>query len=540
MLDAIRQKAGRTWTVFYQSVYSVFFCIGIYAISIWSIWRGLHQANNIIVYLSVLWMLFISWLSTGHFDVEDEDSDEEDDEEDYTNKKNYYTINVKGFSKFVFFFSGIVMVSDIRILIFPIAISIPLVIQHFHWSGENNSYMDNLFIDSFIIQRIWSNGKHEKYNNERSWLCYVLFSIVASYICIFISACFFNSTNEGFIKLVLMGAHVIASLVVVFVWMIYRDERDTRPLRIALGVDISQDAIKILERIYPKGVNTDRIQFLLHDTLKEEIPTHPEIDNLSIIRSLLLLFPGVLDIADDEGNVPFPLACQFSSVEVVKHMAEIDNDLLNIRDSNGNTVMHYACLGNNYKVINYLLTRHMKLVTKRNIDSDLPVYVLSSCTHHLIHGKVNGVPVRSNYGRSELDNPQHLETIWKLLLTNPADMQEKKLPSTQCTAVTEGGDLSVTSLKPQKHHKLLVYVILVLVNMTAAVYIGTLQSFSNTNHQKNRSEVKRLVDELVASQNEMNLLRSRMETLKYLQMPWAVNPGDASGQRRRESISANQ
>ena len=57
---------------------------------------------------------------------------------------------------------------------------------------------------------------------------------------------------------------------------------------------------------------------------------------------------------------------------------------------------------------------------------------------------------------------------------------------------------------------------LLVVNMISAVYIGTLQSFSNVSQQKYRSEVKRLVDELVASQNEMNLLRSRMEALKYV------------------------
>ena len=186
--------------------------------------------------------------------------------------------------------------------------------------------------------------------------------------------------------------------------------------------------------------------------------------------------------------------------------------------------MHYACQGNNYKVINYLLTRHMKLVTKRNKDGDLPVYVLSSCTP-LIHGKIKGVTICSNYGRSELDNPQYLETIWKLLLANPEDMQEKKVPSTQYTTDSGDGDdhQSTPSLKPQKHHKLLVYVILVVVNIISAVYIGTLQSFGNVIRQEYRSEVKRLVDELVESQYEMNLLRSRMEALKYLQ--------DASGQQ---------
>ena len=53
--------------------------------------------------------------------------------------------------------------------------------------------------------------------------------------------------------------------------------------------------------------------------------------------------------------------------------------------------------------------------------------------------------------------------------------------------------------------------------MMAAVYIGTLRSISTVSQQKYHPEVKRLVDELIESQNEMNLLRSRMDALKYAQ-----------------------
>ena len=119
-------------------------------------------------------------------------------------------------------------------------------------------------------------------------------------------------------------------------------------------------------------------------------------------------------------------------------MVELDKEReyarLNIRDAKGNNLMHYACQGNNYKVIDYLLTSY--LVTKRNNDGDLPVYLLSSCTC------------------KNDDDPQHLETIWKLLLANPEDMKEK-LPSTLMEQAVDSEDEAVPStpsIKQQKHH----------------------------------------------------------------------------------------
>ena len=429
-------------------------------------------------------------------------------------QEDRFVVDEKGLIVWSIFFTLAIAVNGIGILIFPNVWSTMLVVFILLANPEYGTYVGHILAEDEMFQDLRNAKNWEERNRGVSYLVYLTFHFSALYILLFLVACL---SMGNFSNMVVLGAIIQPVLYVLHVLFVYVLKIHSQPVREALGTSITEEVVKDLKSFYPEGVNTDRIKFLLHDTLKQEVPINLRFGIYGTITKLLRIFPGVLNIADDEGNVPFQLACQYSSVEVVKHMVELDNDLLNILDSKGNTVMHYACRGNNYKVINYLLTRHMQLVTKRNIEGDLPVYVLSSCTHHLIHGKVNGVPVYSNYGRSELDNPQHLETIWKLLLANPEDMQEKKLPSTQCTAVAEGSDLSATSLKPQKHHKLLVYVILVVLNMTAAVYIGSLQSLSNTNQMKYRSEVKRLVDELVASQNEMNMLRSRMEALKYLQ-----------------------
>ena len=62
--------------------------------------------------------------------------------------------------------------------------------------------------------------------------------------------------------------------------------------------------------------------------------------------------------------------------DVVEHLIGIDSDLLDSRDDKGDTALHYACRERNYKVAKYLLNRHMQLVTKRNTQGDLPVYLL--------------------------------------------------------------------------------------------------------------------------------------------------------------------
>jgi len=324
-------------------------------------------------------------------------------------------------------------------------------------------------------------------------------------------------SKGNFTNLNMLGTISIGSIFITLVLFLHYTDMKCIRVHEALGTSsISEDVVDGLKCAYPKGVNTDRIQFLLHDTLKQEPWTYPRISfekhflrtsrqeckpqgDFALICFLMLIFPKALDSADEEGNLPFQLACQYSPVRVVSLMVQLDIDRFNIRDARGNNLMHYACQGENYKVIDYLMASY--LVTKRNNDGDLPVYVLSSCTC-----KVN-------------DDPQHLETNWKLLLANPEDMKEK-LPSTLVEQAVDSEDEAVPStpsIKQQKHLGLLVYIIVVVVNMMAAVYIGTLRSISAVSQQKYHLEVKRLVDELVERQNEMNLLLSRMDALKYTQ-----------------------
>ena len=159
----------------------------------------------------------------------------------------------------------------------------------------------------------------------------------------------------------------------------------------------------------PKGLDTDRIQFLLHDTLKEESGKDAET-----IKLVLGMLPESINVADKGGALPFLIACQYSSLEVVKYLMGRDNHGNNMCafDDNGDTVLHYACRGNNFKIVNYLLTKHMQLVTKRNIEGDLPLYLLCGITGE---GKINSMK----------NDIEHLETIWRLLLAYPEDVSHK-------------------------------------------------------------------------------------------------------------------
>jgi len=353
----------------------------------------------------------------------------------------------------------------------------------------------------YMMWEMASNDIKVEHKLAADFVVHLSFYFVVSLVII---ACL---SKGNFTNLNMLGTISIGSIFITIVLFLHYTDIKCIHVHEALGTsNIPEDVVDDLKYAYPKGVNTDRIQFLLHDTLKQEPWTFPRKEctqqgYFALVCYPILVLPKVLDRADEEGNLPFQLACQYSPVRVVSLMVKLDKDRLNIRDARGNNLMHYACQGENYKVIDYLMASY--LVTKRNNDGDLPVYVLSSCSC-----KVD-------------DDPQRLETIWKLLLANPEDMNMKeKLPSTLIEQAVVSEDEAVPSepsLKPQRHLSLLLYIILVVVNLMAAVYIGTLRSISTVSQQKYHSEVKRLVDELVESQNEMNLLRTRMDALKYAQ-----------------------
>jgi len=146
------------------------------------------------------------------------------------------------------------------------------------------------------------------------------------------------------------------------------------------------------------------------------------------------------------------LACRYSSVDVVEYLVGIDSDLLGSRDNKGNTALHYACRGKNYKVAKYLYI-YSGLVTKRNAEGYLPVYLLCGIDKDLLHTSGSGggwqsfftfysrSTSRVRYGSDEYYannkkkmklstqlfpipsvDREHLETIWRLLLAYPEDM----------------------------------------------------------------------------------------------------------------------
>ena len=196
----------------------------------------------------------------------------------------------------------------------------------------------------------------------------------------------------------------------------------TFPVRDALRVNsISHEVLDVLESVYPVGFDTDRFQYLLHDTIRKggqrgKWHGRSAYTIVEVIQKLINVFPSdIMKVVDDKGNTPFLTACQYSSTEVVEYLIEDDilldtfcmsSRLLDTQNDRGDTALHYACRGRNYKVVKYLLNRHMQLVTKRNAEGDLPVYLLCAA------GKYSG----------RFDDPEHVETIWRLLLAYPEDI----------------------------------------------------------------------------------------------------------------------
>ena len=438
------------------------------------------------------------------------EKNEDEDKVIIQKRDNSFIISKKWFIGLATFFTVVVVVNDISILIFPnalfsiiIGVSVPIGDAKGHVLEEYDKLRELSCKEETIL------GVLVK---REAFLIYWFLHFIGLYVILFLLACF--GIGHVF-NMVILGAFTLAAMNILYALIIYDFKIYSQDMRDVFGLLTLPMKVEKLKHIYPRGLNIDRIQFLLHDTLKDT-----EKNDTRTIKDLLAIFGSdVIKRVDEDGCVPFHLACQYASVEVVKLLDDqYDDDLLNTCDARGNTVLHYACLGNNYVVIKYVLTKYMQLVAKRNIDGDLPVYLLSSCSP-FIQGSINGVPVCSNYGRSELDNPQHLETIWKLLLAFPEDVQEKSLYSSPKMIVAESGSSSMGEDLPTQSRRTssLLLFILILVNMIGAVYMGSLQSVSNVSQQKYHSEVKRLVHELIASQHETNLLRSRMDALKCAQ-----------------------
>jgi len=137
------------------------------------------------------------------------------------------------------------------------------------------------------------------------------------------------------------------------------------------------------------------------------LPLHHSLQNnasLGVIKVLLYGNSDTLRVVNHQGLLPVHIACQYSSVTVVKFLAEEhENDTLSL-NNNGpekNSALHFACRGGNYKTINYLLDKQAAFVSVPNADKKLPIHLLCES------------------GEGEDESVAHVETIYRMLLANP-------------------------------------------------------------------------------------------------------------------------
>ena len=138
--------------------------------------------------------------------------------------------------------------------------------------------------------------------------------------------------------------------------------------------------------------------YLFHHALKDGAP-------LGSIKLLVEGNPSALRTADRKLAFPLHIACEFSSVQVVKFLLELEGIPVSHLDTNKDSILHYACRGRNLGVIKYLLENHPSLVAsvEMNLNKDLPLHLLCEA------GK----------SRKNSDRTLHIETIWLMLLADP-------------------------------------------------------------------------------------------------------------------------
>jgi len=134
-------------------------------------------------------------------------------------------------------------------------------------------------------------------------------------------------------------------------------------------------------------------------------PLHQALYNnatLGVVKLILHGNPDTLLVDDHKGVMPLYIACEFSSVEVVKFLIkQLDDDtLLNNIGPGKNSALHFACRGGNCNTINYLLDKQIAVVSAHNSDQKLPIHLLCE-----------------SGGDSE--SVAYVETIWRMILANP-------------------------------------------------------------------------------------------------------------------------
>ena len=140
------------------------------------------------------------------------------------------------------------------------------------------------------------------------------------------------------------------------------------------------------------------------------LPLHHAIEDRAPLGSIKLLVkgnPSAVRVISNTGKLPLHIACEFSSVKVVRYLVEERDGIpmMSHFDTNKDSIMHYACRGGNLGVVKYLITNHASLVASVEVNrkDELPFHLLCEA------GK----------DRVDCDSTEYTETIWLMLLSNP-------------------------------------------------------------------------------------------------------------------------
>ena len=141
--------------------------------------------------------------------------------------------------------------------------------------------------------------------------------------------------------------------------------------------------------------------FPIHHALKDNVP-------LGSIKLLVKGNPSAVQTAEYNMALPLHIACEFSSVKVVKFLVDKYDSCVYHIDGEKDSILHYACRGGNLGVVRYLLESYSPLVASATVNAkgELPIHLLCE---------------KAGKGEEEGDNgsTEYIETIWLLLLANP-------------------------------------------------------------------------------------------------------------------------
>ena len=185
-----------------------------------------------------------------------------------------------------------------------------------------------------------------------------------------------------------------------------RDRNGRTPLATAQTEEGNQPAIKFLQTqlIYARQAQDMTAMTTLDDD--GWLPLHRALkDNVSLgsIKLLMRANPATVQVSDQKGVYPLHIACEFSSVKVVKYLVELAGDTLNNVDANNNSPLHYACCGGNLCIVNYLLEANVTSVSERNNYNKLAIHLLLECGDNIL----------------DRESLEYVETVYQLLLANP-------------------------------------------------------------------------------------------------------------------------